>query len=669
MAGFSKKFEDSVNWKLDRNNQSRVIDDKKHIRVSTALNTKNDTLIATCRDNVTTMYDSFLNGKAIAGDDSPCLGYRPSKTEGYTWFSWKQVVSRATNFGSGLLKDCDCKPGQEQFIGVYSGNNVEWVLAEKAAICYNMILVPLYNTLGDQAMRFVTKQCDLSVIIVDNGKALAEYKKEVLEHSEGASIKHVIMIKKSDDDDELVASCKKNHNVQVHSFKSIEDSGAESPVDHVKPSPEDIVVINYTSGTTGDPKGVMLTHANFIADLCALAVVCRETLGGDGFSKDEVWLSYLPLPHVFERIAQAMVQDAGGRIGMFQGDITLLASDLGELKPTLFGGVPRVWGKFNDKIFAAASASWLKSKLLNMAINSKMPGVEKGICSNTTLWDKIVLKNAQALLGGRVRMAFSGGAPITLKVMNTMRAIFGIPVLEGYGQTECVGAATVTMSRFGKEGTAPLVCNEIRLDDVPEMNYFAKDNKGEVCVRGPNVMKGYFKNEAKTAETIDEDGWLHTGDIGKWLDTGALKIFDRKKNIFKLSQGEYIAPEKIENVLARAVPIQQVFVQGYSDKSVLVGIAVPDPETWSAWSSSKGFSGEMKDMVKEDKVKKAVLADLNALGKANKLKSFELPKALYLDADPFSVEKDLLTPTLKTKRPKLQAYYQTQIDDMYKNFD
>ena len=198
------------------------------------------------------------------------------------------------------------------------------------------------------------------------------------------------------------------------------------------------------------------------------------------------------------------------------------------------------------------------------------------------------------------------------------------------------------------------------------MNYLAENNEGEICIRGANVMKGYYKNEEKTKETIDADGWLHTGDVGRWLPNGALQVFDRKKNIFKLAQGEYIAPEKIENILARAAPVQQVFIYGDSLETALVLVAVLCTEGYGPWAKANKLPEDIKEACKNDDVKKAVLDDIVKLGKSSGLLGFELPKVIYLEDDPFSVEKDLLTPTLKSKRNKLKEYYQSQIDEMYK---
>lgn len=198
------------------------------------------------------------------------------------------------------------------------------------------------------------------------------------------------------------------------------------------------------------------------------------------------------------------------------------------------------------------------------------------------------------------------------------------------------------------------------------MNYFASDNKGEICIRGANVMKGYYKNEEKTKETIDENGWLHTGDIGMWTEDGALKIIDRKKNIFKLAQGEYIAPEKIENVYVKAKPVMQVFVHGESLQATLVAVVVPDPESFVQWCNEQGLQGgDFSELCRRADVRKAVLDEMNKIGRASNLKSFELAKNIHIDSEPWTVENDLLTPTFKSKRPQLKKHYEAEIAKMY----
>lgn len=181
------------------------------------------------------------------------------------------------------------------------------------------------------------------------------------------------------------------------------------------------------------------------------------------------------------------------------------------------------------------------------------------------------------------------------------------------------------------------------------------------------MFKGYLKDPEKTAEALDKDGWLHTGDIGRWLPNGTLKITDRKKNIFKLAQGEYIAPEKIENVYSRSRPVQQIFVHGESLRSSLVAVVVPDPEVLPTFAAKLGVKGTFEELCQNQIVKDAILEDLKKIGKEGGLKSFEQVKSIYLHPEPFSIENGLLTPTLKAKRGELSKYFQTEINSLYEN--
>lgn len=280
----------------------------------------------------------------------------------------------------------------------------------------------------------------------------------------------------------------------------------------------------------------------------------------------------------------------------------------------------------------------------------------------------------------QVRILVSGSAPLSDTVMTFYRCMLGVTVVEGYGQTEGTGCTTLgtpdDMITVGHVG-GPSGSSEVVLVDVPEMGYLHTDTnnrgvpcfgRGEICFRGPNVFKGYYKDEEKTRETIDDEGWLHSGDIGLWRPDGSLQIIDRKKNIFKLSQGEYVAPEKIENVISPCPFIAQCFVYGDSFQSALVAIIVPDEDPVRNWAASFDESlakGPFETICKNEELKKAIMSDIQKLSKESKLNGFETVKAIYLDSSPFSVENDLLTPTFKLKRQKARDQYESEIMKLY----
>jgi long-chain acyl-CoA synthetase len=300
------------------------------------------------------------------------------------------------------------------------------------------------------------------------------------------------------------------------------------------------------------------------------------------------------LAHIYERANQVMTVYFGIAVGFYQGDNLKLLDDIAALRPTIFCSVPRLYNRIYAGISNAVKASGgLREKLFNAAYNTKKQAMLNGK-NPSPMWDRLVFNKIREKLGGRVRFMTSGASPLSPDVLEFLKICFGGQVAEGYGMTEtsCViSAMDEGDNLFGHVGSPSPAC-EIKLVDVPEMSYTSDDQpypRGEICVRGPTIFQGYHKDEAQTREVIDEDGWLHTGDIGLWLPGGRLKIIDRKKNIFKLAQGEYIAPEKIENVYAKCKFVSQCFVYGDSFNSSLVAIVSVDPEVLKAWAGSEGI--------------------------------------------------------------------------------
>lgn len=604
-----------------------------------------------------TMYEVFHRGLRVS-NDGPCLGSR-KPNQPYEWQSYSEVSSKAEGIGSALLHKGH-SPTADKFIGIFSQNRPEWTISELACYTYSLVTVPLYDTLGTEAIAFVLQQATISTVICD----VADKARMILEHgsAKGGTVKNVVLMETFDD--ELV-TLGKEAGIDIMSFKEFEALGQAH---HQKPQPskpEDLALICFTSGTTGNPKGAMITHENVISNTAAFLKITQVHCT---LSVSDVHVSYLPLAHMFERVVQSVVLIHGGRIGFFQGDIRLLMDDLKTLQPTVFPVVPRLLNRMFDKIFSQANTP-VKRWLLDFAFRRKEADLRNGVVRQDSLWDKLIFKKVQATLGGRVRMMITGAAPVSPVILTFLRAALGCQFYEGYGQTECTAGCSMSMPGDWSAGHVgpPLPCNIVKLVDVAEMNYLSANGEGEVCVKGPNVFQGYLKDPEKTAEAIDKDGWLHTGDIGKWLPNGTLKIVDRKKHIFKLAQGEYIAPEKIETVYNRSDPVAQIFVHGDSLQACLVGIVVPDPDYLPLWIKKKGIEGSYAELCSNKEVKKAILEDLLRLGKEGGLKSFEQVRDITLHTELFSVQNGLLTPTLKAKRAELRSRFREQIDAMYAN--
>uniref|UniRef100_A0A8C6L564 Long-chain-fatty-acid--CoA ligase n=1 Tax=Nothobranchius furzeri TaxID=105023 RepID=A0A8C6L564_NOTFU len=576
-------------------------------------------------DDARTMYQMFQRGLRVS---SECLS---------------SVVDRAENIGSALLHKGHHHTG-DKFVGIFSQNRPEWSIAELACYTYSLMVVPLYDTLGTEAIGYIIDRASISTVICD----VPEKARMILDciSGRGKTVKTIVLMEAVDRD---LVTRGKECGVEILSLKEFEP-----------PKPEDLAIICFTSGTTGNPKGAMLTHGNIISNTAAFL----QGMLNPG--RKDVLISFLPLAHMFERVVEGVILIHGARIGYFQGDIRLLMDDLKTLQPTVFPVVPRLLNRMFDKVFSQANTP-LKRWLLDFAFRRKEAELKNGVMRKDSMWDKLIFKKVQVSLGGRVRLMITGAAPVSPTILTFLRAALGCQFYEGYGQTECTAGCTMSMPGDWSAGHVgpPLPCNIIKLVDVAEMNYLAANGEGEVCVKGANVFQGYLNDEEKTAEAIDQDGWLHTGDIGRWLPNGTLKIIDRKKHIFKLAQGEYIAPEKIETVYNRSDPVAQIFVHGDSLQACLVGIVVPDPDFLPMWAKRKGLEGSYSELCKNKDVKGAILEDILALGKEAGLKSFEQVRDIVLHPEMFSVQNGLLTPTLKAKRNELRSRFRDQINELY----
>jgi len=422
-------------------------------------------------------------------------------------------------------------------------------------------------------------------------------------------------------------------------------------------SPDTIFSLCYTSGTTGTAKAAILTHGNIVAAVGA----CEEhpTIGLEKMGRGDVHLSYLPMAHIFERVWIQMSLPRGMGIGFFGGDPQKLTEDMQVLKPSYLISVPRIYNKFYENFQNAINAAL------------KQP-------SGTPIQDPIhpaILDKLRQVTGGKAKFYCTGSAPLSPDVHTFLRKVFGVPFFEGFGQTETCSACTVQLFNdpsLGSIGGA-LKNTEFKLVDLPDMNYTAKDKgpngqpmpRGELCLRGPSIFKGYYKEPEKTAETIDKDGWHHTGDVAALLPNGDLKLIDRKKNIFKLAQAEFVAPDKIENIYLSNKYVAEVYVYGDSFRSNLVGIVVPDPDNTIALGKELGIENTSFDNIcKDPRVKARILEEMNKTGKAAKLASYEMVKEIFLEPQSF-VLLGLTTPSMKLKRDVAKAHFKEIIEKLY----
>lgn len=431
--------------------------------------------------------------------------------------------------------------------------------------------------------------------------------------------------------------------------------------------PDDIEFFCYTSGTTGNPKGAKLSHKYFFCCIRSCMDIYSEM-----YTHDDTHISYLPLAHIYEKCNMNFVTYVGGSAGFYGGDPLKLTEDMQILKPTIFPTVPRLLSKVYDTIMSRVEGGgWLKKTLFGWGRSSKVDSYRSSGELHSGIYDKLIFNKLKDLLGGRVKMMITASAPINKDVLDFFKVAFQCQIAEGYGLTE-TGLATITHPKDHLGGSVGGVGStaKIKLLDVADMNYLSTDfpnPRGEVLIGGGQIFSGYYKNPEKTEEALDADGWVHTGDIGEILPNGAIRIIDRAKNIFKLSQGEYVAPEKLENIYVQSHFVTQMFVHGTSTESVLVAVATIDTAVCGNWAEAHGVANDASLQNNEELIAE-IMADFTRLHKENALNGIEKIKGLTLCSEQFTVENGLLTPTFKLKRFNARDFFQAAIAEMYEKF-
>ncbi|KAG0426877.1 hypothetical protein HPB47_026059 [Ixodes persulcatus] len=358
----------------------------------------------------------------------------------------------------------------------------------------------------------------------------------------------------------------------------------------------------------------------------------------------------------------------GATLGFYRGDVKALLQDMQEVKPTNLPMVPRLLNRVYYKVHSEVQKSPLKNFVFKLAVKQKRKLLKKGITTTDTIWDKLVFKKIRDQLGGNIRYSITTSAPAAAEVLNFFRIVFGCLIVEVYGSTEVSVVTSTLPYDFDGDHVGCLFDGvELKLVDVPEMNYFAKDDRGEICVRSPMTFKGYYKNPEATAAAITPDGWVLTGDIGTWTSKGTLKVIDRKRDFFKLSQGEFISPERIESIYSMLDYIAAILVDGWSTQDFTIAIVVPQEEPIRELAALCRIDkkASFADLCSNKEIRKALLAEMQALGKANGLNSLHQVQNLHLHPETNLLESGLVTSTLKLKRNCARELFKEVIRDLY----
>lgn len=588
----------------------------------------------------------------------------------YNWLSFEEAYQAAQCFGRGLAvlgQRPECN------IAVFCETRAEWMLAAQACFMYNFPLVTLYATLGPTAIAHGLNESEVTHIITSKDLLQNRLKKILCDVPR---LQYIIVV-----DNKPTSWTDLPREIVVRNMDSVKEIGSKPDnlsVDRRQPVPSDIAVIMYTSGSTGIPKGVMISHGNIIACITGMAERVPN------LNETDTYIGYLPLAHVLELSAELVCLSHGCRVG-YSSPQTLAdqstkikkgsKGDASVLKPTLMAAVPEIMDRIYKNVMTKVEEmSKFQRTLFVLAYNYKMEQISKGY--STPLCDRFVFRRVRALLGGHTRLLLSGGAPLSAATQRFMNICLCCPVGQGYGLTETCGAGTISEVwdySTGRVG-APLVCSDIQLKDWEEGRYHSTDKpnpRGEILIGGPNVAMGYYKNASQNQDDfyVDEKGqrWFCTGDIGEFHPDGCLKIIDRKKDLVKLQAGEYVSLGKVEAVLKNCPLIDNICAYANSDQSYVISFVVPNQKLLTALAKQIQVNGSWEEICNSAQMEKEVLRVIKEAAISGKLEQFEIPKKIRLSSEPWTPETGLVTDAFKLKRKELKSHYQEDIERMYGN--
>lgn len=606
----------------------------------------------------------------------------------YHFQTYKQVAERVHNFGSGILTIVNMKLSRpitvnNFIVSILSHNSPEWVITDLACQSLSLTNTSLYETLGPSTSEYILNLTESPVLCF----AKVNFYK-IFNNIDNFKFLNTLICLDEDDERkiELINTSlltnkvnSKNERITLYSMKKVEEIGAVTKIPLIPPKPDSLYTISFTSGTTGLPKGVEIAQQNVEAAI--VFGLSTFKIPNSKKSQQLYDMCFLPLAHIFQRQILAYDVSRGVGIGfLHKPDPTVLVEDLRILKPDSLALVPRILTRFEAGIKTNLSKSSLQKNVATNIIDAKTSrfvnrsGVDRSIM-NFLVYHRILIDKIRDGLGlTNTNYLVTGSAPIATDTLLFLRSALDIGMRQGYGLTESFAGICLSEPYEKDSGSCGAVgiTAECRLKDVPEMKYFAKkDLKGELQLRGPQIFQRYFKNDKATSEVVDEHGWFSTGDIGYIDGKGRIHIIDRVKNFFKLAHGEYIAPEKIENIYLSSCPyITQIFIYGNSLKTFLVGIVSVDitliQELLNHYNVkiSNWNQNVLISKLNEDKSLRSML--LKNINKCiDGLQGFEKMHNIYVGIDLMSVENDTVTPTFKIRRVQATNYFQDRLNKLY----
>jgi len=595
-----------------------------------------------------------------------------------TWveISYKQVLHNADAISSYFL-EMGIQKGDR--LGLIIENSTDWIYYDQALQQIGGINVSIYPTLSEIEIEYILKDAGAKTLLVGNHFL---FRKIIKIANNCPDLQRIIPV--FEDYQKYIIGT--DLNAGVISFKDLIEEGNkiienyQTDINTLRKDilPSDVASLIYTSGTTGTPKGVMLTHSNFVQNV----KVCLDQI--PVINKNDIFLSFLPLSHVFERTATYHVCCAKGCQIAFAQSLELLAKNMAEVKPTVMSCVPRLLERIHDKAMKNGTAgAGTKAKIFLWALATgkeyrevteagKNPGILLALRQNIA--ERLVFSKIKEKTGGRLKFMISGGAALP-KNVGEFFGNLGIKILEGFGLTETSPVMSVTEYHRQIYGTVGRIIPgiEVAIQDVESKEILIiqthdtfdekfECSEGEVIVRGHCIMKGYWKKPVETAEVIDKDGWFHTGDVGRFYK-GNLQITDRIKNMLINAYGKNIYPTPVENTYLKSPKIEQIFLIG-DKREYITAIITPSKETLQeTFNLNEEFFNEKEQFIKDQKIIDWLDEDIRKY--STELAKFERLKSFIVKRNPFSIEEGEITPTMKAKRKVIEKKYSEKIDEMY----
>jgi len=714
-------------------------------------------IVSTPHEDVTTMFDLLKYAAGKHGDTTKIMTRENLEevkeektvtkiidgvetTQKKTWIKYKFGPYKSVTLGQFREKSLDIGSGlrhlgieKGDIVTLYGATSANWLCTAHGLLSQSMIMSTSYDSLGVAGLSFSLGQTKAKAVYLD--LSLINTLKESIErynsgHDDKLPIKVVVYnhnrpVGPRETIDETTALIKgftdAYPRVKLLSVEELVQTGKENHFDTVPPAPEDRCCIMYTSGSTGDPKGVILTHANVVASVgganfnvgpyiikdvvgfkkdaarATQAQTSAETeaetsasarpLGNateEEHDKTDVLLAYLPLAHILEFVFENVALFWGAHIG-YGGFRTLTdremvqgcKGDIRELKPTILVGVPMVWDKIRKNIMDELDKNLITSTLFWGAYAAKRFATNWSIPLLPRILDKVVFQKVKDATGGRLRVTFNGGGPVNVETIRFISTAI-ILMINGYGLTETAAMGAIMRPDCWNDDSVGAItgCVEVKLRDWADHGYLTepKDEhrppQGEICIRGPSVAVGYLDNQKETQENF-RDGWFFTGDIGEFDKKGNLKLIDRKKNLVKMVNGEYIALERLEMTYGFAQAVDSICIHANSDKKNPVAMVYPSASFVKSYiQTNKVPDGTTLETLVTDKgFHSAVFSQLRAAGKTDELKGSEILGGLVIDPQQWTEDNGCLTAVRKLNRKAIFARNKTEMEKIYNDMD